>query len=274
MKSRTAGLRELRTPRDSWPGEWSPDSRRADGPTWACWRSRRSGGTKAASAGVFTTQCVRRGPRRAQPHGDATCSTWSPWSMNSGNANACTGAPGLAVARAMQKACAEALGVPAAQVAVASTGIIGVQLDCGVVTRRRERPPRRGVTPDGGPDFNRSIMTTDRFPKICAVVVETSAGGRPPGGVRQRRGDDLAGHGHHALRGDHRCRISTRRLAQTLAEGRGGAVVQPDHRRRGDEHQRHRVLPRQRRLGHARRRAPTCELVGEALARHAHCGSP
>src|SRR5215217_6062391 len=47
---------------------------------------------------------------------------------NSGNANAATGERGLEDARAMQALAAEALGVEAAEVAVASTGVIGVHL--------------------------------------------------------------------------------------------------------------------------------------------------
>ncbi len=95
--------------------------------------------------------------------------------LNSGNANACTGEPGLVVARAMQAACAGELGVPANQVAVASTGIIGVQLPADIVTNGAVLAAQ-AVKADGGPEFNRSIMTTDRFAKICAVTVETSAG--------------------------------------------------------------------------------------------------
>jgi glutamate N-acetyltransferase / amino-acid N-acetyltransferase len=98
--------------------------------------------------------------------------------MNSANANACTGGPGLAVARAMQQACAEALGAPASQVAVCSTGIIGVQLDTEVVTAGL-RKAAAALRPEGGRAFNHSIMTTDRFPKICAVAVDT-----PDGAVR------------------------------------------------------------------------------------------
>jgi glutamate N-acetyltransferase / amino-acid N-acetyltransferase len=132
------------------------------------WRS------KATSACVFTTNAFAAAPvvlnRTECDLGHLVAVV-----MNSGNANACTGASGLAVARSMQKACAEELGVSAAQVAVASTGIIGVQLDSGVVTHGAVKAAQ-AVKADGGPEFNRSIMTTDRFPKICAVSVETSAG--------------------------------------------------------------------------------------------------
>ncbi len=95
--------------------------------------------------------------------------------INSANANACTGGAGLTAARAMQTACAETLGVPPSTVAVCSTGIIGVQLEAGVMAAGAERAAA-AIKPGGGPEFNRSIMTTDRFPKACAYEVETSAG--------------------------------------------------------------------------------------------------
>ncbi len=132
------------------------------------WRS------KAASACVFTTNAFAAAPVVLN-RGECDLERLVAVAMNSGNANACTGEGGLRVARAMQTACAGGLGVPTAQVAVGSTGIIGVQLDAGLVTRGVESAAQ-AVKADGGPEFNRSIMTTDRFPKICAVSVETSGG--------------------------------------------------------------------------------------------------
>jgi glutamate N-acetyltransferase / amino-acid N-acetyltransferase len=95
--------------------------------------------------------------------------------MNSGNANACNGAGGLATARAMQAACGEALGIPAARIGVASTGVIGVPLD----TNRIVRGIKDAVTclsSEGGVDFAASILTTDRYPKTMAVDVQTKDG--------------------------------------------------------------------------------------------------
>jgi glutamate N-acetyltransferase / amino-acid N-acetyltransferase len=128
------------------------------------WRSR------VASAAVFTTNAFAAAPvvinRTECDLGHLTAVA-----MSSGNANACTGEPGLAVARAMQGSCAETLGVAASTVAVCSTGIIGVQLDEAIVAAGVKQAAA-AVKPDGGPEFNRSIMTTDRFPKICALEVD------------------------------------------------------------------------------------------------------
>lgn len=95
--------------------------------------------------------------------------------INSGNANACTGANGLEVARAMQRACAESLGLDPRAVAVASTGIIGVQLDAGFMATAVTKAAA-ALSPNGGPNFCRSIMTTDRYPKACALEVALPTG--------------------------------------------------------------------------------------------------
>lgn len=128
----------------------------------------------ATSAAVFTTNAFAAAPVVLDRE-ECDLGALVAVVMNSANANACTGAPGLAIARAMQRSCAGVLGVPAATVAVCSTGIIGVQLDEAVVAAGAQKAAA-AVHPDGGPDFNRAIMTTDRFPKICALDVDTVDG--------------------------------------------------------------------------------------------------
>lgn len=129
---------------------------------------------QAASAAVFTTNAFAAAPvilnRNECDLGHLVAIV-----MNSANANACTGAPGLAVARAMQTACAETLGAMPSRVAVGSTGIIGVQLDAAFMAAGARRAAA-AVKPGGGPEFNGSIMTTDRFPKMTAFEVDISAG--------------------------------------------------------------------------------------------------
>ncbi len=132
------------------------------------WRSQTS------SAAVFTTNAFAAPPVLVN-RTECDLQHLVAVGMNSGNANACTGDAGMAVARSMQKSCADALGVPPAQVAVGSTGIIGVQLDA-VLVAAGVKTAALAVKPDGGAEFNRSIMTTDRFPKACAVSVETADG--------------------------------------------------------------------------------------------------
>jgi glutamate N-acetyltransferase / amino-acid N-acetyltransferase len=94
---------------------------------------------------------------------------------NSGNANAATGGRGLDDAAKMQGAAAMAAGVEADQVAVASTGVIGVPLDSRAVVTGLARA-RAELRPDGDADFSAAIMTTDAFEKRATLEVELSHG--------------------------------------------------------------------------------------------------
>ena len=129
---------------------------------------------QAASAAVFTTNAFAAAPVIVS-RTECDLAHLSAVIMNSGNANACTGPLGTATAQAMQTVCADALGEPSSRVAVCSTGIIGVQLDPSAVAAGAEKAAA-AIGPKGGADFAQSILTTDRFPKICAYEVETSAG--------------------------------------------------------------------------------------------------
>ena len=95
--------------------------------------------------------------------------------VNSGNANAATGGRGLDEAARMQGAAAMAAGVDVSAVAVASTGVIGVQLDGSKVVRGLARA-RGDLSPEGGDDFAAAIRTTDAFPKDAALDVELPSG--------------------------------------------------------------------------------------------------
>jgi glutamate N-acetyltransferase/amino-acid N-acetyltransferase len=94
---------------------------------------------------------------------------------NAGNANAATGGRGLDEAARMQGAAAMAARVDADQVAVASTGVIGVQLEgrkvvAGLLAAARE------LRREGDADFCAAIMTTDAFEKRACIDVELSGG--------------------------------------------------------------------------------------------------
>jgi glutamate N-acetyltransferase/amino-acid N-acetyltransferase len=88
--------------------------------------------------------------------------------VNSGNANAATGEQGYRDALAMRDAAAEALEIESRQVAVAETGTIGVPLDIEAVTTGVLEAVE-GLSPKGGDQFARSILTTDAGPKRCTV---------------------------------------------------------------------------------------------------------
>ena len=87
--------------------------------------------------------------------------------INSGNANACTGAQGLADARSCAALAAGSLGIAEELVAVCSTGVIGVPLP---MERFAEHIPPLAAerSTDGAEAVARAMMTTDAFPKVAA----------------------------------------------------------------------------------------------------------
>jgi glutamate N-acetyltransferase/amino-acid N-acetyltransferase len=86
--------------------------------------------------------------------------------VNSGNANAATGAAGLADAREMARLLASRLGIAEEEALVASTGVIGIPLPMDLL---RAAIPAIPLSADGGHAFARAIMTTDNWPKERAV---------------------------------------------------------------------------------------------------------
>jgi glutamate N-acetyltransferase/amino-acid N-acetyltransferase len=95
--------------------------------------------------------------------------------VNSGNANAATGRRGLEDAARMQGAGAMAAGVREDQVAVASTGVIGVPLPLDGLTKGM-LAARSALAADGDGGFWRAIATTDAFPKLLSLDVALPSG--------------------------------------------------------------------------------------------------
>ena len=90
--------------------------------------------------------------------------------VNSGNANAFTGEQGLKNARRMAELLAKKLNVPINKIAVASTGVIGVQLDMEWIESKFEEVfANLGTSREHALSFAKSIMTTDSFPKECVI---------------------------------------------------------------------------------------------------------
>ena len=91
--------------------------------------------------------------------------------INSGNANAGTGAPGYSDAQAMADAAAEALHVAASDVLVCSTGIIGTPLPMEPILSHAPKLAKK-LSVDGAEDAARGILTTDH--KTKQVVIKGS----------------------------------------------------------------------------------------------------
>lgn len=95
--------------------------------------------------------------------------------VNSGNANACTGEEGMDNAYIMEAETAKNLNISKDSVLVASTGVIGVQLDMDKIISGIKQTCDK-VSKDGGKDMSQAILTTDTFAKT--ITVETSIGGQ------------------------------------------------------------------------------------------------
>ena len=97
--------------------------------------------------------------------------------VNSGIANACTGEEGFNACRKTAEAVNEALGVPADTVAVASTGVIGMQLPVEKLAAGvKAMAPELSDSLEAGTAASKAIMTTDTINKEIAVTFE--AGGK------------------------------------------------------------------------------------------------
>src|SRR5581483_4302947 len=118
-----------------------------------------------SAAAVYTTNRVQAAPvtvtRKHLRDGRAQAIV-----AKSGSANAATGERGLQDAIAMAEAAALMAGVPAADIVVASTGVIGTHLP---LERLAAGIGAIELSPDGGDDFARAIMTTDTRPKQVAL---------------------------------------------------------------------------------------------------------
>ena len=132
------------------------------------------------AAAVFTTNRVEAAPvtwsRQVVADGrvDAVL-------LNSGGANACTGAPGFQDTHRSAEVCAEALGLSAGDIAICSTGLIGERLpmellEDGIAGAVGQLSVR------GGDAAAIAIMTTDTVPKTASVQREGfSVGGMAKG---------------------------------------------------------------------------------------------
>jgi len=123
-----------------------------------------------AAAGVFTTNKAQAAPVLVSlEHLTTTGGRARAVVVNAGCANACTGAQGMADAREMAAVTANALGCEVSEVLVTSTGVIGVNLPMDKV-RAGIADAAASLSTDGAESATHAIMTTDPFPKSCAVT--------------------------------------------------------------------------------------------------------
>lgn len=129
--------------------------------------------TPAVAAGVFTLNECKAAPvlySQALLPADNIRAILT----NSGQANAATGTEGVEKNLMMVSATAKALGCDTNQVLVASTGVIGVQLDTEKILP--SMPDLVARANDSAESFATAILTTDLVPKTVTSVVNLSEG--------------------------------------------------------------------------------------------------
>jgi glutamate N-acetyltransferase/amino-acid N-acetyltransferase len=128
----------------------------------------------AAAAGAFTRSRLAAAPvilsREHLADGRARAVV-----VNSGNANACTGAKGMDDARAMAAATARALGISADEVVVCSTGVIGKPLPIAAIEQGIALAAGE-LSASGGAAAADAIRTTDAWAKTSTATCALSGG--------------------------------------------------------------------------------------------------
>lgn len=136
------------------------------------------------AAGVFTTNLVAAAPVRLSRRHLATEGRAAAVVLNSGNANAATGEPGLLVAEATAALAAEALGCSRSHVLVCSTGLIGIPLPAEpFATGVPAAAAALAATPEAGRSAAEAIMTTDTVAKEAVARFEIGGATVTVGGM-------------------------------------------------------------------------------------------
>lgn len=127
----------------------------------------------ATAAAVYTTNLVKGAPLTVTKQHLAN-GTAQMVICNSGNANTCN-ANGIEIAEQMSTLAADALGLKADDVVVASTGVIGQPLDIAPIAAGIPTLVE-GLSCDNGANAAEAIMTTDTIKK--EIAVEFTVGGK------------------------------------------------------------------------------------------------
>ena len=134
----------------------------------------------AACAATFTQNVFCAAPVTVsrQHLDDVSYGTARALVVNSGTANAATGSVGIQSAHRTAEIVSEVVGCPADEVMIASTGVIGQQLNMSIFETGVPQA-FAALSENGGADAARAIMTTDTRPKECAVSFSGDAIGYP-----------------------------------------------------------------------------------------------
>ncbi len=123
------------------------------------------------AAGTFTSNVVKAAPVLWDKHVVEDVKVMQAVVVNAGIANACTGKEGFEICERTAEAASKALNIPAETVGVASTGVIGMQIDISKVEKGVGLlAGKKGGTLADGNLAARAIMTTDTKPKETAYT--------------------------------------------------------------------------------------------------------
>ncbi len=129
------------------------------------------------AAGTFTTNIVKAAPVKFDRQVVDSGENVQAIVVNSGVANACTGAEGMSYCEEMAKTTAQALNISDKGVLVASTGVIGKQLPMDKINEGiKKMAPILGTSYEDATLAAEAIMTTDTHSKQIAVT--TTIGGK------------------------------------------------------------------------------------------------
>ena len=97
--------------------------------------------------------------------------------VNSGNANCFTGQQGIDDCKTLVELLSKDLDLPADEIAISSTGVIGREMPIDIISKvAYESISKLGDKPENSLAAAKAIMTTDTFPKECAVEVTLTTG--------------------------------------------------------------------------------------------------
>lgn len=129
------------------------------------------------AAGTFTANVVKAAPVKWDQKIVAESPFVQAVIVNSGIANACTGAEGYGYCKETAQECAKVFGVPENAVLTASTGVIGMQLPIDRLKKGITLlGDARGSSLEHGTSAAKAIMTTDTVHK--EIAVQTELGGK------------------------------------------------------------------------------------------------
>ena len=125
------------------------------------------------TAGTFTTNVVKAAPVKWDQQVVKSGKKSQAVIVNSGIANACTGAEGFGYCKDTADKAGEVLGIDPEGVLIGSTGVIGKQMPIEKLKAGIEAlAPKKASTLEAGTEAAKAIMTTDTKEKEIAVTIQ------------------------------------------------------------------------------------------------------